>query len=192
MEPREKAQWRQSILAERADIPEQTRRDESLALTRHSTTTITPGTTVCAYVPTRTEPGSTDLLDALVSLSCRVLLPITGEPGPLSWVEYTGVDALRPAAYGLREPAGQVLAPDAIALAHTVLVPALAVDRNGTRLGRGAGYYDRTLGLASPSARLVAIVRDSELVDHLPTDPHDVPMGWALTPATGLTPLGMS
>ena len=46
-----------------------------------------------------------------------------------------------------------------------MLVPALAVDRRGVRLGRGAGFYDRSLPLAAPAARLVAVVRDDELVD---------------------------
>lgn len=70
-----------------------------------------------------------------------------------------------------------------------MLVPALAVDLRGTRLGRGAGFYDRTLGSVGPQTRLVAIVRDSELVEALPADDHDIPMGWALTPSGGLTPL---
>jgi 5-formyltetrahydrofolate cyclo-ligase len=68
-------------------------------------------------------------------------------------------------------------------------VPALAVDRRGVRLGRGGGYYDRSLPLAAPGAALVAVVRDTELVPHLPSDPHDVPMTAALTPTAGLTPL---
>lgn len=179
---------------ERAAVSEQTRITESATLVRHLLAALRGGTletggTVGAYVPTRTEPGTTDLLDALSTLEDRILLPITGKPGPLSWVEYTGVDALRPADHGLREPIGQVLTPETIRHAHTVFVPALAVDFRGTRLGRGAGYYDRTLGLTSPTARLVAIVRDSELVDQLPADPHDVPMGWALTPSAGLTRL---
>ncbi len=177
------------MLTERRAISEQTRSTESSALAGHAADPAIPGMTVCAYVPTRTEPGTTDLLDALATVADRVLLPITGAPGPLCWVEYTGVDALRPAAYGLREPVGPVLPPETIALAHTVFVPALAVDRRGTRLGRGAGYYDRTLGLTSPTARLVAVVRDCELVEELPADPHDIPMGWALTPTAGWTQL---
>ena len=74
--------------------------------------------------------------------------------------------------------------------AAVVFVPALAVDRAGTRLGRGAGFYDRTLPLAGPAARLVAVVRDDELVDELPAEPHDVPMTHALTPRGGLVELG--
>ena len=69
-----------------------------------------------------------------------------------------------------------------------VLIPALSVDKTGVRLGRGAGYYDRTLvGL---SADLVAVVYDEELVDSLPAGDHDVAVGWALTPGGGFQELG--
>ena len=65
-----------------------------------------------------------------------------------------------------------------------ILVPALAVDRSGVRLGRGGGYYDRSLPLRAPGARLIAVVRDDELVAELPGEPHDVRMTHALTPGT--------
>jgi 5-formyltetrahydrofolate cyclo-ligase len=79
-----------------------------------------------------------------------------------------------------------------VADAAVVFVPALAVDRTGVRLGRGAGFYDRTLSLAHSSARLVAVVRDDELVGEIPAEPHDVPMTHALTPGRGLIRLGMT
>ena len=60
---------------------------------------------------------------------------------------------------------------------------------SGVRLGRGSGFYDRSLGFRDPQSRLVAIVRDSELVDELPSEPHDVPMTHALTPGRGLVTL---
>ena len=83
---------------------------------------------------------------------------------------------------GCASPAEPWLPADAIATASGGLVPALAVDRDGVRLGRGAGFYDRSLPLADPTARLVAVVRDDELVDRLPAEPHDVRMTHALTP----------
>ena len=64
-----------------------------------------------------------------------------------------------------------------IARAELILVPALAVDRRGVRLGRGAGYYDRTLLAADPAARLVVVVRDEEVVERLPEEAHDVLSG---------------
>ena len=69
------------------------------------------------------------------------------------------------------------------------MLPALAVDRRGVRLGRGRGFYDRSLPGRNPQSRLVALVRDDELVDELPSEPHDVPMTHVLTPTGGLTTL---
>jgi 5-formyltetrahydrofolate cyclo-ligase len=144
---------------------------------------------VCAYVPVGAEPGSMAMLDALVTAGCSVLLPVVVEAGPLDWARYESSERLAPARFGLLEPSGPRLGPEAVGAATTVLVPALAVDRLGVRLGRGAGYYDRTLALASADASLVAVVRDDELVDALPREPHDVLMTAALTPTAGYTPL---
>jgi 5-formyltetrahydrofolate cyclo-ligase len=132
-------------------------------------------------------PGCPPMLSALIEAGCRVLLPVVGggAPGPLDWAELdAGAVAL--GRFGLVEPTGPRLGPTAITEASTILVPALAVDRRGVRLGRGGGYYDRSLRLASGRARLVAVVRDDELVPHLPAEPHDVPMTAALTPSAGL------
>lgn len=136
---------------------------------------------VCAYVPVGSEPGSLALLDTLVDRGSTVLLPIVVGAAPLDWAEYDGT--LVPGPHGLRQPGGPRLGPDAIGRADVVLVPALAVDRRGVRLGRGGGHYDRSLPLARPGVPLIAVVRDDELVDHLPADPHDVLLTGALTPS---------
>ncbi|MGH3722248.1 MAG: 5-formyltetrahydrofolate cyclo-ligase [Pseudonocardiaceae bacterium] len=145
--------------------------------------------TVCAYWPVGDEPGSPELLDGLARRGCRVLLPLVDPLGPLDWAEYTGSGSLQAGPLGLLEPTGPRLGRAAIATAVLVLVPALAVDRHGTRLGRGGGHYDRSLPLANPGTPLVAIVRDDEVLASLPAQPHDVPVTAALTPGRGLIPL---
>lgn len=182
-----KPAWRAELLADRLAVPHQVRVDEARALASWAGGL---SGTVCAYHPVGSEPGSADMLDTLVAAGCRVLLPVVMPGLPLEWAEYTGRDALAPAAYGLVEPVGPRLGTSAVADADTVLVPALAVDRRGVRLGRGAGYYDRTLVFASPGTELVAVVRDCEVVERLPREPHDVLMTAALTPLAGFTPLG--
>jgi 5-formyltetrahydrofolate cyclo-ligase len=189
-----KADLRAAILSARRAVPADRRRAESDALCKRLPAQARPGETVCAYVPVGSEPGSTAMLDALVAAGARVLLPVArkddaGTPLPLSWGEYHE-GGLVEARFGLREPDGPWLPADAIRSASTVVVPALAVDRTGVRLGRGAGFYDRTLAMAEPTARLIALVRDDELVEHLPGEPHDVPMTHALTPGLGLVDLG--
>ena len=84
----------------------------------------------------------------------------------LAWAVDTG--RLAPGRFGLLEPVGPRLGPTAIGAADVVVVPALAVARDGVRLGRGGGYYDRALRYARPDAVLVALVFDDELVDELP------------------------
>lgn len=186
---RDKHAWRTEILARRAAMTADEHATNTLALVA-AAGRLDVGEWVCAYVPVRGEPGSTQVLDVLRTSGARVLVPVTGPPGPLSWAEYTGRDSLRRARFGLLEPIGETLAAAAVSWAELILVPALAVDRRGVRLGRGAGYYDRTLAAARPDARLVAVVGDEELVDRLPEEPHDRRMGWALTPQRGLQRLG--
>lgn len=188
-----KAEWRARLLAERAAVPVGVHQDEARALAAAvlAAPGLAAGATVCCYLPFGSEPGSLTVLDAVVSAGARVLLPVVPEtPGPLEWSAYTGASSLvNGRLRGVREPAGPRLGPGAIAVASLVLVPALAVDYAGVRLGRGAGYYDRSLPLAGPDVELVAVVRDSEVVPKLPRDPHDVLMTGVLTPGSGLRPL---
>jgi 5-formyltetrahydrofolate cyclo-ligase len=189
-----KTELRAEILLARRTLAPQLHDAEAHALSGHLPALIDAGETVCAYVPVGSEPGSAELIDSLLRRGVRVLLPVarhdaTGVPVPLQWGEYRP-GALVQARFGLREPAEPWLPAEAIASATVVLVPALAVDRAGVRLGRGAGFYDRSLPLAAPAARLVAVIRDDELVDRLPAEPHDVRMTHALTPTGGPVALG--
>ncbi|MFT4088742.1 MAG: 5-formyltetrahydrofolate cyclo-ligase [Gordonia sp. (in: high G+C Gram-positive bacteria)] len=149
------------------------------------------GDTVAAYVATRREPGGVAMLDALLDRGLRVLLPIVpeGDPTRLQWGVYAGETELENGRWNLQEPRGHRLDPDTIFQAKLILVPAVAVDRQGNRLGRGAGYYDRTL--AEVEAPIVAVVHDDELVEtELPHEPTDAPVDWVLTPGDGFVRVG--
>ena len=189
-----KSAMRTTVLQWRRDLPSTAHAAEAAALVSHLHAVAGDGDTVCAYAPVGSEPGSIELVDALHRRGLRVLLPVArhdlaGTPLPLQWGEYRP-GSLVEAPFGLREPIEPWLPAEAVAAASVVLVPALAVDRAGVRLGRGAGFYDRTLALADPAARLIAVVRDVELVDTLPAEPHDIRMTHALTPDRGLMALG--
>ncbi|CAA0132361.1 5-formyltetrahydrofolate cyclo-ligase [Mycolicibacterium vanbaalenii] len=189
-----KAQVRGEILAARRSVPPPTHAAEAAALASHVLEFVEAGQTVCGYVPVGSEPGSAELIDGLARHQVTVLLPVArrasgGAALPLRWGRYRPGE-LVDAPFGLREPPQPWLPAGAVAEAAVVLIPALAVDRRGTRLGRGAGFYDRTLPLADDGAALVAVVRDDELVDHLPSEPHDVRVTHALTPRQGLVTLG--
>lgn len=188
-----KTELRAEIVQARRAVPAQLHDADAHALEKHLVAASRPDETVCAYVPVGSEPGSIGLVDALVQLGARVLLPvarhdIAGIPTPLQWGEYRPGELVE-ARFGLREPAPPWLPAEAVREATLVVVPALAVDGAGVRLGRGAGFYDRSLPLADPAARLAAVVRDDELVEQLPGEPHDVRMTHALTPGRGLVEL---
>jgi 5-formyltetrahydrofolate cyclo-ligase len=183
-----KREWRARLLAARRLVPSAQHAAEAAALA--ALTRSVPGDPVCCYLPVGTEPGSLDLVTSLVGQGRRVLLPVVVGPAPLDWAYYDGPDSLAAGPFGLREPAGRRLGAEAIGLAEAVLVPALAVDGMGHRLGKGGGHYDRSLPLARPGTPLVAVVRDEELVAELPAESHDVVMTAALTPIEGLRPLG--
>ena len=188
-----KAALRQQLLAARRSVADDVRAAESRALSKHAKMLVTSDSTVCAYVPVGAEPGSIELLDVVLSQAGRVLLPVArtaadDTPLPLRWGEYRP-GHLVAGWFGLLEPAEPWQPASALADADLVLVPTLAVDRHGVRLGRGGGFYDRSLPRRNPQARLIAVVRDEELVDELPSEPHDVRMTHALTPGRGLIAL---
>ncbi|MCV7091670.1 5-formyltetrahydrofolate cyclo-ligase [Mycobacterium interjectum] len=193
MEAASKDALRRQLLAARRCVADDVRGTEARLLSDQLEPLITSGITVCAYAPVGTEPGSPELLDMLLRRSARVLLPVArrtaeDKPLPLRWGEYRQ-GALVPGPWGLLEPPEPLLPETALAEAGLVLVPALAVDRRGVRLGRGRGFYDRSLAGRNPHARLIALLRDAEFVDELPAEPHDVPMTHALTPNRGLIAL---
>jgi len=185
-----KREWRARLLAARRSLPPAQRAAEAAELA--ALVLDVPGDPVCCYLPVGTEPGSPALVEALADQGRRVLLPVVTGAVPLDWAVYDGPDSLVDGPYGLLEPAGPRLGPAAIGQADVVLVPALAVDRIGTRLGRGGGHYDRSLPLARRDVPLVAVVRDVELVDELPSEPHDIRMTAVLTPAGGFRPLDVT
>ncbi|MFS4094100.1 5-formyltetrahydrofolate cyclo-ligase [Streptomyces sp. AF1A] len=146
--------------------------------------------TVAAYVSVGSEPGTLALLDALRSRGVRVLLPALLPDNDLDWGEYAGPGSLARVQHGGRmalfEPSGERLGPDAVTAADVVLLPGLAVDARGMRLGRGGGSYDRVLARldrAGARPRLVVLLYDTEVVARVPVEPHDRPVHAVVTPS---------
>ncbi|GAB93005.1 5-formyltetrahydrofolate cyclo-ligase [Gordonia rhizosphera] len=186
-EPRAKEAWRERLLLARAARSESDRRHDAERLRGAVSDLVRPGATVAAYMPMRAEPGDATLLDALRGNGVTVLLPMVREGRALSWGAYSGCSRMTSGPYGLREPDDRDGRPRGLRDADLVLVPALAIDRRGVRLGRGAGYYDRALSaLRDREIPRVAVVHDDELLDELPSESHDVRMTHVITPLRGL------
>ncbi len=139
--------------------------------------------TVAAYVSVGSEPGTGLLLDALVADGRRVIVPVVLPDLDLDWAVYSGRDSLAPAVRGLLEPTGERLGVEAIGQADVVLVPGLAVSVAGERLGQGGGCYDRALTRVPDGTPVAVVLYDDEVGLTVPTDPHDVRVGFALTGA---------
>lgn len=192
--PSEKSDLRHKMLARRAAmspfVSSQTIAD--LARWMYSLPVeLTEHDTVAAYVATASEPGGVAMLDALIDRGLRVILPIvpSGKPQRLDWGRYRTERSLKDGRWGLQEPHFEPLGPDEIGRAKVILVPALAVDHTGARLGRGAGYYDRTL--CDVDAPIIAVIHDAEFLDDgVPQDADDVRVDWVLTPGAGFTKVG--
>ena len=146
--------------------------------------------TVAAYVSVGSEPGTRALLDALHARGTRVLLPVLLADNDLDWAAYEGEASLarvqHPGKIELLEPSGARLGPDAVVAADAVLLPGLAVDERGVRLGRGGGSYDRVLdrlGRAGADPALVVLLYDTEVVARVPQEAHDKPVHAVVTPS---------
>jgi len=144
--------------------------------------------TVAVYYSVGTEPPTRGLVYALWKRGSYVLLPLLRSDGRLDWASYEGPEAMAPGGYGLLEPA-QAATRHSIASADLVIVPALAADRRGNRLGRGRGCYDRALAQVGPLIPTIALLYDGELLDHVPAGPLDHPVRMAAQPGAGLTRL---
>jgi len=175
-----KTALRAAALSRRATLMpvERAAAGEAIAAALHDL--LAAATRVAAYASIGSEPPTAA---ALVSAR-EVLLPVLRPDGDLDWG--LGPDGV-PSARGLLEPSGPRLGREAIAGCDVVLVPALAVDGAGNRLGRGGGAYDRALRRAT--GLTIAVLYDGEQVDAVPTEPHDVRVRAVVTPS-GLAMLG--
>jgi len=179
----QKRSLRRGLLAARAHRSDAARAAANAGLTRQLTRRLRrlSTRTVAAYVPAGGEPGSFQHLELLRSAGVRTLLPITYGPGrPLEWGWYDGPHTLVPGPYGLRQPSHVAGLP--LREADLLIAPALALTRYGARLGRGGGFYDRALAGIDRDL-VVGVVYDDELLDALPTEPHDIAVGWVCTPS---------
>lgn len=140
---------------------------------------------IAAYVPLADEPGAEFLLDVLAGSADELWLPICKPGFQLHWALYEGPDSLtvRNPRLPVSEPIAEGL-PSAQCIPNLdlMVVPALAISRNGFRLGKGAGFYDRAITAAhehvadntgTTMPELVGVVFADEICDSVPHDEHD-------------------
>lgn len=183
----QKAELRTRLLAARRGLTADERRAASSALAERvrELPPLAAAETLAAYVSMGTEPGTHALIEAMRVSGTRVLLPVLQDDNDLDWAEYQGPATLERTGRGLLEPTGVRLGPQAVTGAQAVLLPGLAVDGRGVRLGRGGGSYDRVLERlreAGTHPALVVVLYAHEVVASVPREPHDHLVDAAVTP----------
>jgi 5-formyltetrahydrofolate cyclo-ligase len=143
--------------------------------------------TVALHAPLGAEVDTAELVRLAEGAGKRIAWPRIASPGPALEFACCAAGELVPGpARALEPPRSSPAIPlDAIDL---FVVPGVAFDARGGRLGRGRGHYDATLALLRPGAVRVGLAFDEQVVDRVPTEPHDVPLDAVVTGSRVLTP----
>lgn len=134
--------------------------------------------TVCTFISAFKEPDTVEIIKELWKQGKKVVVPITDiESGTLSLSYISSMDDMTKGAYGILEPKTVHTADETDI--DVILVPGLAFDRNGERMGFGKGYYDRLL--ENSKAVKIGLCYDFQILEKIPTESHDVPMNFIIT-----------
>jgi len=176
-----KSDLREAALARRNALPAAERMAAAEAIaTRTFPVAVASGAVVSGFMPLNSEISPLPLMRRLADAGARLALPVVVTRGvPLLMRAYAFGDALVKGVWGIRGPPPEApeVAPDVL------LVPLLAFDRNGNRLGYGAGYYDMTIAALRAKKPVVAvgIAFAAQEVDEVPTTPRDARLDVVLT-----------
>jgi 5-formyltetrahydrofolate cyclo-ligase len=175
-----KAALRIQARAARAMLDHGERTEAAIAVARHffDAINLQAGDVVAAYWRIRDELDCQPILVKLMDSNQKVVLPVVlGQDEPLDLRVWEQGASLYESGFGTLAPSE--LAPRAEP--DIVIMPLLGFDKRGTRLGYGGGYYDRTLARLSKKPKLVGLAFAAQELDHIPREPHDVPLDAVVT-----------
>ncbi|HRK19039.1 MAG TPA: 5-formyltetrahydrofolate cyclo-ligase [Hyphomicrobiaceae bacterium] len=180
----EKAALRTRMRALRAGLSPRERASAAEAISRHilEHALVRPGSVVGAFMPIGEEINPLPLCTRLRAAGHAIALPrMVGKGRPVEFRLHEPGDRLDTAVWGIREPlpTAPLVVPD------TFLVPLLAFDDHGHRLGYGGGFYDRTLRAARTVKTIltIGIAYDAQRVDAVPVADYDEILDWIVTPS---------
>lgn len=170
---------RRLLRADSRSVPERQHRSEEIVRRLTSHPVVRSAGTVMLFCPLPDEPDISGLLDILSGEGKTVLLPRVVDEQQMEVLLYTGQRNLRVGAFGIQEPVGDVFSD--YRQIDVVLVPGMAFDASGRRLGRGRGYYDRFLAHCPSSMYKIGVCFSFRLLESVPSEPHDVIMDDVVT-----------
>ena len=187
-----RAEFRRAMLARRAALTPDARRERSRRI--RARVEGLPGFAdyplLCCYVGFRDEVETAELILALLAAGRRVVVPThlhrTGRP--LVFARIDSWSDLEPGHFGVLQPPAERLRAVPTGEIPLFLVPGVAFDPAGNRLGFGLGFYDRSLADAAPGAIKVGLAFEEQVVDRLDAAPHDIPMDLVITEDRTITP----
>ncbi len=170
-----KKMLRQSVLAARRAMSPASRQAASRQMLTELYTQpdFVSARTVFLYASMADEVQLYPLMEQCLLLEKTVCLPLITGPGTMDAVRLSAMDALVPGEFGIKtiDPVQCELVPPSVI--DLIVVPGVAFDDQGRRLGLGAGYYDRFMAERAPQARRIALAFDCQLADCVPIEPHD-------------------
>ena len=139
---------------------------------------------VMLYVHVRSEVRTRHFLPAAIDRKDRIVVPYCTR-GELGLFRLESMEELAEGTFGLLEPRAELrgLPEKRVEAAELdlIMVPGVAFDRRGGRLGHGKGYYDKLLARVRPDVPLIAAAFECQLFDEIPMEPHDVFMDRVIT-----------
>jgi 5-formyltetrahydrofolate cyclo-ligase len=139
------------------------------------------GRTVALYAPKGSEVGTWLVDEHVRAAGGRVVYPRIADDARVLEFHEVAPEQLVASRFGLREPRIDWRNHVGLIEIDTFVVPGLAFDRAGGRVGWGHGHYDATLAAAAPTAVRIGLAFECQLVDHVDRDPHDLAMHYVVT-----------
>lgn len=139
---------------------------------------------IMIYLDFNNEVSTEPILDMALSRSKRVFVPVCmTKTKELVVSEILNATDLCSGAYGIREPQKSSLRITDREILDLIIIPAAAFDRDGNRIGYGAGYYDKFLNSISISKNIckIGLAYSFQIAQHIPTESHDIPMDYIIT-----------
>ncbi len=175
---------RKEILKKRDAIPQEIKTDKNAIIKKKlfSLQEFMNAEVVFFYASFRSEVETHSMIRESLEMGKRVMLPKVQIDGHLvKLYEIQDIHELSPGHMGIPEPSFNNTYPLSIDEVNMIIIPGVAFDYSGNRLGYGGGYYDMLLAQRKKKAPIIALAYEEQLVDEIPSEPHDIKIDMIIT-----------